>query len=289
MNRHRLIRRQGPRCGGPDRNRGGHAFVDLAALRHHAETAREIQPVDDLEPHENARRGDVLVLDLRFGQRRTAIQAPVHRLEALVHVAVLDDGGEGAQLLRLEPGIHGEIRVFPIAEHAEALEVLALRVDLLLGIRSAGGAERLGVDLLPHAPVGFLHLHLDGEAVAIPTGNVRRVVSVEGARLDDDVLQNLVDGVAQVNGAVRVRRSVGEHERGAPLGCRANLLVQPLSLPCSQHRGLAVGEIRLHGETRLRQVNRLFVVSHQSPSTKAREHSRRQSSFARSSNPRNRT
>jgi hypothetical protein len=40
MHRHRLIRRQRPRGGGPDGDGSGHALVDLAALRDHAETPR---------------------------------------------------------------------------------------------------------------------------------------------------------------------------------------------------------------------------------------------------------
>jgi hypothetical protein len=136
----------------------------------------------------------------------------VHRLEALVHVAVLDDDGEGTQLFRLEARIHGEVGAIPIAEHAEALEVLALRIDLLVRVFAAGGAERLGVDLLSHPAVGLFDLHLDRKAMAIPARNVRRVVPVEGAGLDDDVLQYLVDGVPQVNGAVRIRGPVREHE-----------------------------------------------------------------------------
>ena len=136
----------------------------------------------------------------------------MHRLEALVHVAVLDDHREGAQLFGLEARIHGEVRVIPVAKNAQALEVLALRIDLLQRVLAARGAERLGVDLLSDAAVGLFDLHLDGKSVTIPAGNVRRIVPVEGARLDDDVLQDLVDGVAQVNGAVRIRRPVGEHE-----------------------------------------------------------------------------
>ena len=145
-------------------------------------------------------------------------ETPVHRLEALVHMAVVDDEGEGAQLLRLVARHHRQIRVLPIAEHPEALEVRALRIDLLVGVLAAGGAKCLGIELLPHPAMRFLDLHLDRQPMTVPAGHIRRIVAVERARLDDDVLEDLVDGVPQVDRAVGVRRPVRAARTAAALG-----------------------------------------------------------------------
>jgi hypothetical protein len=93
-------------------------------------------------------------------------------------MAVLDDHRKGAQLLGLEARHHRQVGMIPIAEHAQALEVLALR-RLACRVLAAGGAKRLGVDLLPDPAMGLLDLHLDRQAVAIPARNVRRIVAVQ--------------------------------------------------------------------------------------------------------------
>src|SRR6202035_4371168 len=116
-----------------------------------------------------------------------------------IEMSVADDLAEGAQLLRFERGIHGAIRMIPVTQHTEALEVSALQVDLRLRVTPAGGAESRGIELLARPTVFLLHLQLDGQPMAVPTRNVGRVETVERARLDDDVLENLVDGVANVN------------------------------------------------------------------------------------------
>ena len=73
----------------------------------------------------------VLVFDLGFGQRGLRAGAPEHRLLALINEALFDEDGEGADDLRLVGGIERQIRVLPIAQDAEPLELLALDVDEL--------------------------------------------------------------------------------------------------------------------------------------------------------------
>ncbi len=213
----------------------------------------------------------------------------MHRLEALVHVAILDDEREGAQLLGLETRHHRHVRMIPIAEHPQTLEVGALRIHLFQRIGTACGAKGLRVDLLPHPTMGFLDLHFDGQTMAVPARNVRCVVTIERARFDDDVFQDFVDGMSQMDRAIGVRRPIGQHERGTTLGARANLVVEARALPLLQHAGLAIRKIGLHWKTRVGQINRIFVVSHNPPSTRYRAPERRRSAFAPSLNPRNRT
>src|SRR5690348_4919081 len=98
---------------------------------------------------------------------------------------VADHFAERAQLLRLVLGCHRPIRVVPIAEHSKALEIRALQVDLLLRILATFVAKRSRIQFLTRAAEFLLYLQLDRQTVAIPSGDVGRVETVERARFDD--------------------------------------------------------------------------------------------------------
>ena len=82
---HRLVGRQRPRRRRPD-----HRERRLVDVRE-AKRPRELAQVSDRERDVDGRRGAVFVLDLGLGQRRAAVDAPVHRLGALVQIAALVD------------------------------------------------------------------------------------------------------------------------------------------------------------------------------------------------------
>src|SRR5512138_1399358 len=84
--------------------------------------------------------------------------------------------------------------------------------------------------------------------------HARRIEAVERARLDDDVLEDLVDRVADVDRTVRIGRAVVQDERRTALRDGAELLVGAVLLPPREHLGLATGEVGLHREGRLGQV-----------------------------------
>ena len=83
---------------------------------------------------------------------------------------------------------------FPVAEHAEALEVGHLLLDLLARV---GAALGLHLDARQVAAVGLLDLVLDRQAVAVPARHVEGVEAGELRRLHHHVLQDLVDGMAR--------------------------------------------------------------------------------------------
>ena len=87
----------------------------------------------------------LLVFDLGLGERGAVVPAPVDRLEALVDEALLEESVEGLDDTRLIGEVHRRVRVVPAAEDAEALELGALQVDVLLGILAAGLADLDGV------------------------------------------------------------------------------------------------------------------------------------------------
>src|SRR6185437_13076667 len=86
--------------------------------------------------------------------------------------------------------------------------------------------------------------------------------AVQEARLDDDVLQDLVEGVTDMDDAIGVRRPVVQHEPRAPACYLALPAVNAALLPGGDHRRLPPGEVRLHGECGLRQIDRAFVINH---------------------------
>ena len=61
--------------------------------------------------------------------------------------------------------------------------------------------------------------------MAIPAGNVDGIKARHLLGFDDDILENLVDRVADVNGGVRVWRAVVQNKFRAASGLRANFFV----------------------------------------------------------------
>src|SRR5690606_22767666 len=190
----------------------------------------------------------VLVLDLGLGQGRAAVEAPVHRLHAAGQVAVVDDPGQGPDLVGFEAEVQAAVRSVPVADHAQALEVLALDLDLRLRVFAALLPELGRVELDADLAVLLLDRDLDRQAVAVPARAVRRIEAGQVARLDDDVLEDLVDRVAEGDRAVGVRRAVVQHEQRAALGVGAQLLVEAFGFPAREDVGLAARQVAAHGE-----------------------------------------
>ena len=210
--------------------------------------------------HVDRRRLLVFVFDLGLGQRRAAVEAPVHRLHAAQQVTVLDHFRQRAHFVGFEAEIERAVRVFPVAEHAQALEVATLDVDLLVGEFAALGAELRGVEFHADLAVLLLDRQFDRQAVAVPARHVRRVEAGHRLRLDDDVLEDLVDRVAEMDRAVGVRRAVVQHERRPALGLRADARVQAIGFPARQGVRLALGQVAAHRELRRGQMDGGFVA-----------------------------
>ena len=67
-----------------------------------------------------------------------------------------------------------------MAEDADALELLALQVDDTSGVRTAGPRTGSGSISSFLRPELLVHLDLDGQAVAVPAGDIRRVEASHG-------------------------------------------------------------------------------------------------------------
>ena len=160
------------------------------------------------------------VLDFGLGQGRAIPQAPMHGLLALVDQPLLDEPAERSDDCRLKAGRHRQVRGRPVTEDPQAFEVLTLRGDEPLGVRPACLPELDGRSILGGRSELALDIELDRQAVTVPSGDVRRVETRHTARLDDEVLQNLVECGADVDLAVGVGRAIVQHEPGrlAPRG-----------------------------------------------------------------------
>ena len=189
---------------------------------------------DDVEGDVDRGRGVVLVLDLRLGERGPVGGAPVDRLLPAEEEALLGGAGERAHGGGLVALGHRRVGRLPAAEDAEPLERLALPVDPLLRVRAAGLDHRRPVHLALLRAELLVDLELDGQAVAVPARDVVGHLALQVAVLHDDVLQDLVERVADVDVAVRVGRAVVEDEAlraGARRVLRDELLEDRLLLP----------------------------------------------------------
>ncbi len=257
MHRDGQVGRQRPGRRGPDDGEGRTPAQRTVQRRRHR---------DERELHVDGRRALLLVLDLGLGQRRLAVHAPVHGLEALVDDAATDEAPELARDHRLVGGRHREVRVVPVTEHTQPPELLPLDVDVLAGELSAAAPLLDGVHGLAHVDRRrveaelLVHLVLDGQAVAIPARHVDRVEAEHRARLHDHVLEDLVEDVAHVDAAVGVRWPVVQDPQRTVGRGLAQALVDAHLVPPGEHPRLGLGEVRLHRKVGFRQVQRGFVV-----------------------------
>ena len=116
------------------------------------------------------------------------------------------------------------------------------------------------------AAVQFLYGVFNRETVAVPARHVNRVQAFELARFDDHVLEHFVDGVADVNFAVGIRRSVVQHKLRCAQAHIAQLFVNAFVFPGLDPARLALGQVAAHRERRVGQVQGAavigFVVGH---------------------------
>ena len=252
---YRQAGRQRPRRGRPDRRGdfGRGIEVDTEHRRQRLRIARGVGHVD-------RRRLLVVVFDLGFGQRRTAIEAPVHRLHPAREVAAFDDLRQRTQDVGLVGQVHGAIGIVPVGNHAQALEVGALQVDLRAGVFATLRAELGCSEFVADLAELLFHHQLDRQAVAIPARHERRVVAGHQARLDHRILEHLVDRMAEVDRTVRVRRAVMEHPLRPAFRLRADPCIQPFGFPARERDRFALGQVAAHREIGGRQVDRGLVA-----------------------------
>ena len=253
---HSLVGRNGPRGRGPDDE------VDRAI-----ESLQARGLTRKLKADEDGGRGLVGVLDLGFGKRGMAVLAPVDGLMAAIDHAAVEHGLEDLDVGGIVLMIKRQVRIIPVAEHAQATEAGLLELDVLDSELVAELADLRHRSLIELSGAEFLlNLVLDGLAMAIPTGDIRGLIALHCLIAVDDVLGDLVHGMADVNRAVSIRRTIVQDELLVSLVLFQNLLIDLVVLPVLETLGLGLGKTGTHGKTGLGQVHGLLVlVGHEYP------------------------
>ena len=195
----------------------------------------------------------VLVLDLGLGQGGAVVDAPVNRLEAAVDEAFLEKAVEGLQRAGLVAASHGLVGRLPAAEAANTLKLLGLQIDVLLRVGAAGLQHRRGGHGQLLMAQFLVHFDLDGQAVAVVAGDIRRVESGHGLGLDHEVLEALVESVAQVDGPIGVGRAVVKQVDGPSAAGFAQLFIEAERSPAGEPKRLILRQIGFHREGGLGQ------------------------------------
>src|SRR5437899_11178680 len=131
--------------------------------------------------------------------------------------------------------------MLPFTEDAEALELGTLHGDVALRVGPTTLPDlELRDSLLP--PDLPLDLELDRQPVAVPPRHVGREAAAHRAVLHDDVLQDLVERVADVDVTVGVRRPIVQDEAGTTGVGLEQLVVESHPGPAPEDLRLALGE-----------------------------------------------
>ena len=250
----RAVVRDGPGRRGPD--------DDVAAGRIGLGENSGYGGIVEAETDVDGVRVDVLVFDFGFSEGGMAVAAPVNGLLGADHVALFHEVGQLAACGGFEFGHHGKIGMLPVAEDAEALEFGLLDFYPLGGVLAADLADHMSGQSLLLALQFLFDLVLDGQAVAVPAGYIIGMVALHVPGLNDDVLQNLVEGVAHMDVAIGVGRAVMENiftERGI----RADHGFEGIDIvPVFEPLGLLLDEVCLHGKFCFWQIKGFLIVAH---------------------------
>ena len=189
----------------------------------------------------------------------------MHGLLALVDEPLLDEPSQGARDRGLIPEVHRDVGMIPVAEDAEALEFLRHHADEALRVAAARPAEVGHRHVAPPRTELALDAKLDRQTVTIVARDVRRVVARHRARLDDEVLQDLVERRSEVDLAVRVRGAIVQDEFRRAFTALRDLPVEVHGLPPGEPLRLGRREVGLHREVGPRQIDGVLPLGHGYP------------------------
>ena len=154
----------------------------------------------------------VAVFNLRLGQRRFTVGTPVDRLEPLVDVSLFGHLAEYFYLLGFKLWCKRQVRIFPVSPDAKPFKLLPLQVHVLKREFLAKSTE-LGYRFFVPVYAQFLYcLRFNGQTMGVPTRYIGRIVSIHGFGFHNNILEYLVQGLAQVNVTIGVGRAVMKYE-----------------------------------------------------------------------------
>src|SRR5882672_1344721 len=247
MKSERAIVRNRPGSGGPDD--GGDVGAEFCGFTACAADERELYP--------DAGAGVIFVFDFSFGERGGIVDAPVDRFAAAINVALFDEVEKGVGDGGLVLVAHREVGIVPAAKDAETLKVALVLLDVTRGKFAAEAAEFGGRNFAFAAEL-FFDLRFDGEAVAIPAGDVRGVMAGHGLGFDDEVFENFVEASAEMDGARGIGRAIVKNEKGFALARSENGFVKIGVLPSGELLGLVLRQAGFHGKVSFAEIEGLF-------------------------------
>ena len=106
----------------------------------------------------------------------------------------------------------------------------------------------------------FFNGVFDGQTVAVPARNVLRIKASQLLGLDDHVFEHFVQGVANVQFAVGVRRAIVQNKQRRSLTGCAQFLVQALVAPCFGPGWLTLGQVAAHRKSGVGHVQSGAVI-----------------------------
>ena len=152
---------------------------------------------------------DLLHLDLVVGERRLRDGVPVHEALAAVDEAVAEERAERVAHGRRAGLVHREARAVEVARAAHRLELPEDRglvlVLPLLHLLDEPFAREVGA-LLPLEKEALLDDRLRGDARVVGAGHPQRVRALHAVVAREEVLQRVVEGVAEVERGRDIRR-----------------------------------------------------------------------------------
>ena len=153
----------------------------------------------------------VFIFHFRFRKSGAIEDAPINRFQSFVDVTFFEESDErigGGSFIRIA---HRQIRIIPLAQHAEALEIAAMSIHISSSKFAAHAAEflRRYASLFPAQL--FFHLGFNRQSVAIPSRHIRRSKTSHGFRFDHEIFQNFIQCLAQMNIPGGIRWPVMQH------------------------------------------------------------------------------
>ena len=200
-----LVGRNGPRRGCPD---DGKKLGLIYALR------SESFDIFRRELHINRRGLAVLILDFRFRQRRFTVGTPVNGFLSFVNVSFSCHFAKNFYFLGFQMRIKSNVTVIKIADNAHADKIGFLDFNPLFRVFQTFAAQFKNGHIRPILSRIFQYGIFNRKAVGIPARNIICHVPRHVLVADNNILQCLIQSVADVDLAVRIRRSVMEHEAG---------------------------------------------------------------------------
>ena len=200
-----LVGRNGPRRGCPDDSK---ELGLIYALR------SESFDIFRGELHINGRGLAVLILNFRFRQRRFTVGTPVNSFLSFVDISLSCHFAKNFYFLGFQMRIKSNVTVIKIADNAHADKIGFLDFNPLFRVFQAFAAQFKNGHIRPIFSRIFQYGILNRKTVGIPAGDIVCHVPRHIFVADDNILQCFIQGVANVDLAVCIRRSVMKHEAG---------------------------------------------------------------------------